>query len=179
MNSLRKFTLTLGVFVALFAMAANASAATKVSKSPKDWRTFWNCENHGVRGICLPFMYAYDAMVVVDYISSYDSRRRVNNVTIKGVDQSVSMYGAANNGNPCGIGLGISVKVYDNTGRNVATLYGTRQGSYIIGRGTLIYGRVSNPNITVVNPTFRATATAGSAQCFNLPSSLSWSFQVP
>jgi hypothetical protein len=124
-------------------------------------------------------MYAYDGMVIVNYKSKYDARRRVNVVTITGVDQSVSMYGAANNRNPCGIGLGIVVKVYDNTGRQVATLRGTRNGSYIVGRGTLIYGRVSNPNIVVADPTFRVTATAGSAQCFNLPSSLSWTFKVP
>ncbi len=179
MNKVHKLVFSLVTVIAITAVAESAQAATKYSRSHKTSRTFWNCEQQGRFGICLPFIYLYDAAVNVTYTSTYDSRRRVNVVTIKEVDQSVSMYGAANNGNPCGVGLGISVEVYNNLGRRVATLYGTRQGSYLIGRGTLIYGRVSNPNITVDNPTFKATSVAASAQCFNWPSSLSWSFNVP
>lgn len=126
MSIFRKFTLVFGALIALFAMTADAQAATKISRSPMSWRTFWNCETHGVRGICLPYLYAYDGLVRVTYNSYYNSRQRANVVTITEVDQSVSMYGATNFGNPCGIGLGITVQVYDNTGRYVTTLYGTR-----------------------------------------------------
>lgn len=178
MISLRKLVITLVAVATVFVMVESVQAANKYSRSQKTTRTFWNCEQQGRFGICLPFIYLYDAAVSVTYTSNYDSRRRVNVVTIKEVDQAVMMYGLANN-NPCRVGLGIAVEVYDGSGRRVTTLYGSRWGSYIVSRGTSIYGRVSNPNITVDNPRFKATAVASSAQCFNLPSSLSWSFNVP
>ena len=114
----------------------------------------------------------------VTYTSRYDSVRRANVVNITEVDQSVIMYGAGNFGNPCGVGLGITIQVYDNVGRYVTTLNGTRPGSYIYSPSNVVYGRVSNPNLTVVDPTFKLSATAGSWKCLNLPGSLSWSFSL-
>lgn len=172
----RSFVLPSVFAVMLLALPSGAAAATKISQSPTTWKTFWNCETVGARGICLPFIYTYRGLVTVTYTSTYDARSRANVVTIQKVDQSVSMPSAANNGNPCKIGLGIVVDVYENGNRHVASLYGTQNGSYIFSPGTLIYGRVSYPNLRVVNPTFRATARAGSVQCFNTPSQLSWSF---
>lgn len=178
MSRLRAFALLVTALCLLSVSGTGVAAATKISRSPLSWRTFWNCSNNAVLGLCAPYLYSYDGLVRVTYTSTYDSRLRANVVTITEVDQSVSMYGAGNFGNPCGIGLGITVQVYDSSGRQVAQLTGTRPGSYIYSPSNVVYGRVSNPNLKVVNPTFRASATAASGKCFNLPSSLSWSFNV-
>lgn len=86
------------------------------------------------------------------------------------------MYGAGKFQNPCKIKLGISVDVYDKKGKRITTVYGDRWGSYIYSPNDLLYGRVSKPNLTILDPSFKATAVASSIECFNSGSSIKWSF---
>lgn len=174
MSRLRKHCILLVAFTTTFFLfpVKEVEAARFASKSSMKFAVFSNYS-----AWLVPFPYTWDGLVAVDYTKTYDSRARRYVYTITKVDKSVSMYGAANSGNPCGVDLAISVDVYDGS-RRVTTLTGGKTGSYIIGRGTLIYGTVNSTNLQLVNPVFKPHAVAVARNCFG-SSAFSWSFGLP
>lgn len=120
--------------------------------------------------IYMPYSYNWNGAV---HITWY---RSGNWVYIYSVDQSVTMNHA--NPNDIGINQFIRVDALSNGSQQVATIWPTQNGSYIINRSDLLWGGVSYPKMWVQNPSLKIGMYASAGGALGWPSSV-WTVKIP
>jgi hypothetical protein len=172
MRNFRQLALMAGLVTLMFvASTRDAEASRFVSRSPVQTATFVYPIYGGMFGYAV-MRYSWQGMAVVDYT------RSGNTVHIQKIDQTVSMFGVARSGNPCGVTMNISTEVLSPSAC-YRTFYPTASGSYISNPDDMLRGGVCYPDIWPRSPTVRVTARS-LATGGNLGSNtLSWSFTLP
>ena len=147
------------------AALSNSEQYTKTTRSPNKTAGFAACEDRA----CLPLFYIWNGLLSVKY------DRSGNTTTLRYVDQSVVMKNAKYS--PCGVFLAVKTDVYDGS-KFLRTVKVDRNGAYIVGSGSLIWGGTTKVSLSGRNLKLVTKATTAAHDCIG-GGQFSWTTYLP